>query len=290
MMRTTFPRLASTRLAAAAVVALLAGGDGAIGSRPAMERSLADRGTVPKREPEPELIVDTGEPSPLDLGKEAARCASPPPGAAWLPAACTRGPIQYLRQYPAVSIATRSQRRAARRLLEQVVEAADEEGWRNLRAVALAGYNTRIEPRRAGDRSVRYFHAERDPEPRPDGVQYVRRPKALIFANAPGRPLVLVGAMWSTRPNERGPTPGGPITRWHTHLGCADSRHRVIEPTVNGMCPRGTHLHHGRVEMMHVWFTRDLRSMFAIRAPEPELCVGGLLPRHHCRRSVANGG
>ena len=34
--------------------------------------------------------------------------------------------------------------------------------------------------------------------------------------------------------------------------------------------------------MMHVWFTRDLRSAFAIHAPEPELCRDGLLPAGTC--------
>lgn len=36
--------------------------------------------------------------------------------------------------------------------------------------------------------------------------------------------------------------------------------------------------------MLHVWFTRDLRSAFAIRAPVPELCAAGLLPRAYCGR------
>jgi hypothetical protein len=34
--------------------------------------------------------------------------------------------------------------------------------------------------------------------------------------------------------------------------------------------------------MMHVWFTGDLRSAFAIRAPEPELCRLGLLSGRLC--------
>jgi hypothetical protein len=34
--------------------------------------------------------------------------------------------------------------------------------------------------------------------------------------------------------------------------------------------------------MMHIWFTRDLRSAFAIHAPEPELCAAALLPSAYC--------
>jgi hypothetical protein len=40
-------------------------------------------------------------------------------------------------------------------------------------------------------------------------------------------------------------------------------------------------------EMMHVWFTRDLRSAFAIHAPGPELCAANLLPAATCRDARA---
>ena len=35
--------------------------------------------------------------------------------------------------------------------------------------------------------------------------------------------------------------------------------------------------------MLHVWFTGDLRSAFAITAPKPELCTVGLLPGAYCK-------
>jgi hypothetical protein len=215
---------------------------------------------------------------------QISQCALPPPGANKLPAACSHGPIQYLRQYPEVRLATPNQRYRARRVLGQLTSAAEEGNWRNLRAVAKAGYSTRTAPRKAGDRSIHYFHAERAQEPRGRIILDPRRPKALIYANAPGRPLALVGAMWSTRRGERGPTPGGPITRWHSHVICSDGQHRGLKPPSNGRCPAGTHLHQGRSEMLHVWFTGDLRSAFAIRAPEPELCAARLLPSDYCKR------
>jgi hypothetical protein len=40
--------------------------------------------------------------------------------------------------------------------------------------------------------------------------------------------------------------------------------------------------------MMHVWFTGDLRSAFAIHAPEPELCRAGLLPAATCYRLLCD--
>jgi hypothetical protein len=206
-----------------------------------------------------------------------------PPRAKTLPATARRGLVQHLRQYPAVGLASPRERRRARLVLAQLVGAARQGNWEDLRAVARAGYDTRTAPRRPGDRSIRYFHAERDQEPR-RVILDPRRPKALIYANALGRPLALVGAMWSTRRGERGPTPAGPIMRWHSHVICSDGLRRGLKPPASGTCPPGTKLRQGRSEMLHVWFTHDLRSAFAIRAPEPELCAAGLLPRDYCRR------
>ena len=200
-----------------------------------------------------------------------------------LPATRRHGLVQHLLQYPVVRLANAQQRARARRLLAQLVATAERERWRDLRSAERAGYDTRTAPRRAGDDSVRYFHAERAQEPRRRVILDPSRPKALISANAPGRPLVLVGAMWSTRDGELGPTPAGPILRWHSHVVCKQGRKRGLKPPASGKCPPGTRLTQGASEMLHVWFTPDLRSAFAIRAPEPELCAAGLLPRGSCR-------
>ena len=205
-----------------------------------------------------------------------------PPKARKLPASARHGLVQHLRQYPVVALATARERARARRVLAQLVSAAERGNWRDLRAVARAGYDTRTAPRKAGDRTIHYVHAERDQEPR-SVILDPRRPKALIYANTPGQPLVLVGAMWSTRRGERGPTPAGPIMRWHSHVICSDGVRRGLKPPASGECPPGTQLRQGRSEMLHVWFTADLRSAFAQRAPEPELCAAGLLPAGYCR-------
>ena len=208
-----------------------------------------------------------------------------PSGSKRLPPTARHGLVGHLRQYPVVPLATPRERTRARRALATLVSAARTGGWRDLRAAARAGYGTRTAPRKPGDRSVRYFHSERHEEPRGRTIFAARRPKALIYANAPGRPLVLVGAMWSTRDGERGPTPAGPIMRWHSHVVCAKPHRRGIKPLPGGRCRPGEQLIQGRSEMLHVWFTGDLRSAFAIRGPEPELCTAGLLPAGHCRRS-----
>ena len=207
-----------------------------------------------------------------------------PSGADKLPATARHGLIQHLPQYPAVRLSTPGQRLRARRVLRRLASAAEGGDWRNLRTAERAGYDTRTAPRRPGDREVRFFHAERHEERRGRSIFDFTRPKALIYANAPGRPLVLVGAMWSTRDGELGPTPAGPILRWHSHTVCAKAGKRGLKPPPSRVCPPGASLIQGRSEMLHVWFTRDLRSAFAISAPKPELCAAGLLPRDYCRR------
>jgi hypothetical protein len=200
-----------------------------------------------------------------------------------LPATRRHGLVNHLRQYPVLRLATPAQQRRAAGILAQLVSASERGRWDDLAAARRAGYETRTAPRKPGDPSIRYFHAERPQEPRRRSILDFRRPKALIYANAPGRPLVLVGAMWSTRDGELGPTPAGPILRWHSHVVCKKGNQRGLKPPASGKCPPGARLTQGTSEMLHVWFTRDLRTAFAIRAPEPELCAAGLLGRARCR-------
>ena len=201
------------------------------------------------------------------------------PGRELLPANARRGLIDHLRQYPVPALATADERRAATALLEASRRAVLR--WPTLRAAGAAGYVTRTAVSR--DRgAVGYFHAERGDRRGPRLLD-PRHPKALIYANLPGRrALVVVGVMFSVKRGELGPTPGGPITRWHAHLVCAAGGHRGLKPREDGSCPRGQRLRQGS-EMLHLWFTSDLRSAFAIRAPEPELCRDGILPQAACR-------
>jgi hypothetical protein len=201
-----------------------------------------------------------------------------------LPPTARHGLIHHLRQYPAVELATPRQRARARTVLTKLVAAAKRGGWADVRTAERAGYDMRSRARKPGDRRIFFFHAERHQRPRGRSIFDFTRPKALIYANAPGRPLVLVGAMWSTRDGELGPTAAGPILRWHSHVVCKQGRKRGLKPLAGGQCPPGARLQQGASEMLHVWFTRDLRSAFAISAPRPELCAEGILHRGYCRR------
>ena len=230
------------------------------------------------------VITLAGAQSARPAVPPALVCKLPRDSKATLPPTARHGIIHHLLQYPAVSLATPRQRARARLVLDQLEAAAERGKWSDVRAARQAGYDTRSRARKPVDTSVFFFHAERHEEPRGRSIFDFTRPKALIYANAPGRPLVLVGAMWSTRDGEVGPTSAGPILRWHSHVVCKAGKKRGLKPPPGGVCPPGSRLTQGSSEMLHVWFTKDLRSAFAISAPKPELCRDGFLPRGACKR------
>ena len=229
------------------------------------------------------LLAIAGEARPAT--PPALVCKLPRDSGGKLPPTARHGIIHHLLQYPAVRLATPRQRARARLVLGRLEAAALHGNWRDVAAASRAGYDTRSRPRKAGDKSIFFFHAERHEEPRGRSIFDFTRPKALIYANAPGRPLVLVGAMWSTRDGEVGPTPAGAILRWHSHVVCKAGKKRGLKPPASGVCPPGSRLTQGASEMLHVWFTKDLRSAFAISAPKPELCRDGFLPHASCGAS-----
>jgi hypothetical protein len=200
-----------------------------------------------------------------------------------LPPGTLRGLHDRLEQYPTVSLATRAQRAAAEDFL--LALNGRTRHWRSPRLAAADGFSVRRDRRRPGDRSVLWFHSEHRRWHSDDSYADPEKPDTLIYADLPGRRLILVGVMFSMRRGMRGPSPGGPITRWHWHLVCADGRRRGQAPRRNGSCPRGSTLRAGS-EMMHVWFTGDLRSAFAIHAPVPELCRARLLPAVRCHAHI----
>ena len=139
---------------------------------------------------------------------------------------------------------------------------------------AAHGFDTDLARRAPGDLSVGYLHAEHRWNSADRHVLDPTRPESLIYATEPGRRPRLIGAMFSVARGVLGPTPAGPIARWHAHLVCRQGDKRGLAPPTNGTCPAGSGLRQGS-EMLHVWFTADLRSAFAVHAPVPELVAMG---------------
>jgi hypothetical protein len=196
-----------------------------------------------------------------------------------LPPTALCGLAHRLDQYPTVALASRDERARANDLLNDLRTAALR--WSDPRRAARSGYDTTRPRRTPGNNAVMWFHAESRRFSNDRRYLDPKRPEVIIYADAPGRPLVLVGVMFSMPRGKHGASPGGPITRWHWHQVCAKPGRRGLTPGPDGVCGRGETLRNGS-EMMHVWFTRDLRSAFAIHAPVPELCRDRLLPPEKC--------
>lgn len=202
------------------------------------------------------------------------------PGQAALAPQTLRGLAHHLRQYPDLELATRGQRLAATRLSAQIRSATLR--WRDVRAAAASGFDTHYALRAPGDDTVGYLHAEHRRYSADSRILDPSRPESLIYATEPGRKPRLVGAMFSVPRGVLGPTPGGAIDRWHSHIVCVSGNKRGLAPLADGSCPAGSTKTQGS-EMLHVWFTADLRSAFAVHAPLPELCRDGLLTPKACR-------
>jgi hypothetical protein len=158
-----------------------------------------------------------------------------------------------------------------------------------VKAARASGFDTHLARRAAGDDAVGYLHAEQRRFSDDRHVLDPRRPEALIYATQPGHEPVLIGAMFSVPRGVRGPTPSGPIARWHSHIVCTRGHKRGLAPLANGNCPKGSVRTQGS-EMLHLWFTKDLRSAFAIHAPVPDLCRDGVLSPEACRAGVHGRG
>ena len=95
---------------------------------------------------------------------------------------------------------------------------AASERWQNVTAAKARGFNTHLAKRAPGDNSIGYLHAEHRRFSADRHILDVKRPESLIYATQPGQRPVLIGVMFSVPRGVRGPTPAGPIDRWHSHL------------------------------------------------------------------------
>jgi hypothetical protein len=198
-----------------------------------------------------------------------------------LPPGTLRGPIDRLRQYPKLSLATPKQVAAAKRLRRKTRAALRR--WRDPRAAAAHGYAP-ARLRQPGNAAGLFLHAEHRAFSNDNVYLEPTQPEVLIYANLPGRPLILIGVMFSVPRGVHGPSPGGAITRWHTHRVCARGVKRGLAPRPDGTCPPGTKSRQG-AEMLHFWLTSDLRSTYAIHGPVAELCAAGLLYHQACHHA-----
>lgn len=184
-----------------------------------------------------------------------------------LPPGTTHGFAHSLVQYPDVSLATTAQRDAAQRLYDESVRATVK--YKDPAVARAAGY--KINPDKTGPNGRRkvILHAGNKTYKDDGATLDPSKPETLVYANPPGGKLTLIGAMYRAPKGQSGPTPGGPITRWHYHEPCILNGHKV-KGAKTGDCPQGA-MKRRSAEMMHIWFTGDVRSAYAIHKPKKEL-------------------
>jgi hypothetical protein len=167
---------------------------------------------------------------------------------------------------PDVAAATDQERARAEALWK--ASAAGARPWRDPEAATAAGFRFKQDAGAAGPgRAVRFLHVP-NPAWRADGrVLDPTRPETLVYWRDGRDRLTLVGVMYTAARGQPGPTVGGPVTRWHSHESCRDPATRAkLGRPVDGRCPDGQ-VYRRSGEMMHVWFTDDLQTAFARRAP-----------------------
>jgi hypothetical protein len=200
---------------------------------------------------------------------DAAHTHDPGAGTAGGPAVSGTAAHAHGPNLPEVTAATGEQRAAAEALWKASM--ANAERWRDPEAAAAAGFRFRNGADAGPGGKVRFLHVP-NPAWRADGrVLDPAHPETLIYWNGPGDRLTLVGVMYTAARGSHGPTVGGPITRWHDHETCRDpATGAKLGRPVDGACPDGQ-VYRRSGEMMHVWFTDDLATAFARRAPLPAL-------------------
>jgi hypothetical protein len=114
-----------------------------------------------------------------------------------------------------------------------------------LTRAAIAPYESEAAARAAGfvpnDATKRVVHYKNIANRRDDGQLDPAHPEGLVYFRGPTGTLRLLGALYTVRPGEPAPTPGGDVFFWHTHQPSCGSF----------LVPAGTCADTFR--MLHVW-------------------------------------
>lgn len=161
---------------------------------------------------------------------------------------------------PDVAAATEAQRAGAARLLRR--SRAGAAALDTPAAARRHGYMPMGVWSRDGVRHYMSRAAERDAR-----TLDPRRPEAVMFWRGPDGRARPAAVMFRASSARRPPEPGGPITRWHAHYRCAAPDRHDPRQMPHPPCGPGRVAHYGASVMLHVWFTGDLATAFAVDAP-----------------------
>jgi len=134
--------------------------------------------------------------------------------------------------------------------------------YTDIRAALAAGYRPTLA------RTGLSVHLEDKAAERDGRVLDPDRPELLMYAIADGRATLLSAVYTLPRAGQPGPTPGGPLTRWHAHNGCLS----LLPPGFSvvdayGGCP-ALSVQVTLPVMMHVWVVDNPGGPYADQVPE----------------------
>jgi hypothetical protein len=159
---------------------------------------------------------------------------------------------------------TPEQQRAADELVRRTLQAAKERGWFEFEQAGKDDFQLmHADPIHHGNMDYILDDAVLDPE----------KPEFLLYYDtAKGKKLA--GVMYLvSKPDERGPQVGGPLTIWHYHAWqkakcLLNGMVVVTEPSADGSCMVGEPSNRSP-EMMHVWFLDHPNGPFSTKMSLP---------------------
>jgi hypothetical protein len=94
-----------------------------------------------------------------------------------------------------------------------------------------------------------------------------RHPESLLFWRGPDGVLRLAAVMFRAPSEQPPPLYRNPLLRWHAHYACVQPRRGAPRQMPSTYCPRGEVARYGETQMLHVWFTGDLETAYAMAPP-----------------------
>jgi hypothetical protein len=136
-----------------------------------------------------------------------------------------------------------------------------------------ARYSTPARARRAGyvpvgrwsSRGVRHFDSRAAETDR--HILDPARPEALLFWRGPDGRKRLAAAMFRAPSDRPPPRMHNPLLRWHAHYVCRAPVAGAPRQIRSAHCHDGTVARYGTTQMLHIWFTGDPMTAFALMPP-----------------------
>jgi hypothetical protein len=161
---------------------------------------------------------------------------------------------------PDPAAATASQRALARRLMRRAQRL--QARYPTLARARRGGY---LPAGRWSSRGIRHFNSATAES---DGRALdPRHPESLLFWRGPDGRQRLAAVMFRAPSDRPPPLHGNRLLRWHAHYVCRAPVRGAPRQMPFEHCPQGQVARYGATQMLHVWFTGELATAYAMAPP-----------------------